>query len=68
VDSEYFKNECIRFGRVITLDENHSWKWNGYSFGVDLVWSIIDHCVIVKRQRSAAEMIPQASPRNVMIK
>ncbi|KAL1139368.1 hypothetical protein AAG570_006352 [Ranatra chinensis] len=66
INEQHFKNESMRFGRVIESNENHSWRWNGFTYGVDLVWSVIDHSLIVKRQRNTTEYTTHISTRNII--
>ncbi|XP_054706473.1 protein germ cell-less-like [Uloborus diversus] len=34
---EEFKRDCVRCGRILKTDTQHSWRWTGFSFGFDVV-------------------------------
>uniref|UniRef100_T1I2V3 BTB domain-containing protein n=1 Tax=Rhodnius prolixus TaxID=13249 RepID=T1I2V3_RHOPR len=51
LDEKYFNEHCLRCGRVICDGDNRSWRWNWFSFGIDLVWSIVDKALMLGRQR-----------------
>ncbi|XP_067008338.1 protein germ cell-less [Anabrus simplex] len=53
-----FKAECLRCGRVLANDGQHIWRWTGYCFGIDLVWSYDSGTLKVKRShRTEQEMM-----------
>lgn len=37
VTEEDFKKDCVRCGRVLNTDTQHSWRWTGFNFGFDVV-------------------------------
>ncbi|KFM74516.1 Germ cell-less protein-like 1, partial [Stegodyphus mimosarum] len=37
VSDEEFMKDCVRCGRVLNTDTQHSWRWTGFNFGFDIV-------------------------------
>lgn len=70
IDEEYFNKECLRFGRVVYDSENRSWRWNWLLHGIDLIWSIMDNNIIIKRKRmlTVTTTSTQSLPHNMLTK
>ncbi|BES87715.1 BTB/POZ domain [Nesidiocoris tenuis] len=49
---EIFREHAIRCGRVLAEGDSRSWRWNWFNFGIDLIWSISDNGIFVKRHCS----------------
>ncbi|GLG96519.1 Protein germ cell-less [Gryllus bimaculatus] len=55
---EEFSADCLRCGRVIHNETEHVWRWTGFNFGLDLVWTCDGRVLKVKRnQRSDSEVM-----------
>ncbi|KAG8189166.1 hypothetical protein JTE90_018458 [Oedothorax gibbosus] len=77
VSEEDFKRDCVRCGRILHTDTQHSWRWTGYNFGFDIVLCYARGCFKLKRFQKAesesrvfhspSEMIPlRSKKRNLM--
>lgn len=59
-----FSGDCLRCGRVLLNESEHVWRWTGYNFGLDFVWSCDGRVLKVKRnQRSDSEVMLSMQPR-----
>ncbi|XP_014262355.1 protein germ cell-less [Cimex lectularius] len=68
VDEEFFNMNSIRCGREIHSGDNRSWRWNWFSFGVDLVWSIVDNSILVRRQRTYLDYTLVDNSHNILVR
>ncbi|CAH1407811.1 unnamed protein product [Nezara viridula] len=66
-ESEFLQN-CYRCGRVISTQDSLSWRWSGFSFGIDLVWSMCDNIVTLRRNRSQLEFANSYLPHHIVLK
>ncbi|GFR01035.1 germ cell-less protein-like 1, partial [Trichonephila clavata] len=49
VSEEDFNRDCLRCGRVLQADVQHSWRWTGFNFGFDIVITYKDGCFKLRR-------------------
>ncbi|GFX11355.1 germ cell-less protein-like 1 [Trichonephila clavipes] len=49
VSEEDFNRDCLRCGRVLQVDVQHSWRWTGFNFGFDIVITYKDGCFKLRR-------------------
>lgn len=68
LDEDYFLKNCYRCGRVIAEGDTHSWRWSGFSFGIDLVWTLNDHTVSLRRQRTQIDFSNSNTPHSIFLK
>nr|CDS27907.1 germ cell less protein 1 [Hymenolepis microstoma] len=59
VGDEFWKH-CERFGTII--EHHRSWRWSGYAFGVDLVFSYQSNKITVTRSTEESEAVSLVSP------
>ncbi|VDN96817.1 unnamed protein product [Rodentolepis nana] len=59
VGDEFWRN-CERFGAII--EQHRSWRWSGYAFGVDLVFSYQSNKITVTRCTEESETWGLISP------
>lgn len=66
-ENEFLKN-CYRCGRIISSGDALSWRWSGFSFGIDLVWSVSDNVVSLRRHRTQLEFANNNLPHHIVLK
>ncbi|XP_060554814.1 germ cell-less protein-like 1 [Ruditapes philippinarum] len=49
IDEAVFNNSCIRCGRVLLKNDDYCWRWVGYNYGVDLLVTITNGIITLKR-------------------
>lgn len=44
-----FLDKCMRFGRLLLNRGNHTWRWTGFNYGMDLILVINSHELYIRR-------------------
>lgn len=58
VSEEDFNRDCLRCGRVLQADIQHSWRWTGFNFGFDIVITYKDGCFKLRRFQTSETESP----------
>ncbi|KAL3876044.1 hypothetical protein ACJMK2_033930 [Sinanodonta woodiana] len=49
LEEEVFDEQCTRCGRVLQKEGEYCWRWVGYSYGIDLLLSLNNRLLSLKR-------------------
>ncbi|GFT50732.1 germ cell-less protein-like 2 [Nephila pilipes] len=58
VSEEDFNRDCLRCGRVLQADIQHSWRWTGFNFGFDIVITYKNGCFKLRRFQTSETESP----------
>lgn len=59
IEESVFNEACSRCGRILSKQGDYCWRWVGYSYGIDLLVSVANRLITLKRNTST-ETCPQA--------
>ncbi|KAK9506782.1 hypothetical protein O3M35_008655 [Rhynocoris fuscipes] len=67
LNEKYFAENCLRCGTVISVSDTGSWRWNWFTFGIDIVWCIADNKLILTRQRNSIESSGRPTNHSIIL-
>ncbi|GBM72142.1 Protein germ cell-less [Araneus ventricosus] len=67
VSEEDFNRDCVRCGRVLQTDTQHSWRWTGFNFGFDIVISYKNGCFKLRRFQTSESESPAFQSQSQII-
>ncbi|XP_033644165.1 germ cell-less protein-like 1 isoform X2 [Asterias rubens] len=71
VSPEVFDQQSLRCGRVIARETDYCWRWTGYNYGMDVLFTFANRLLIFRRNTITHPVVASVSlqnSRNIMFR
>lgn len=59
-----FSQMCLRVGRILPKDSEFCWRWTGFNYGVDILVTVTNRLLLIKRNCSGMNCAGSVSQTN----